>query len=86
VKNQAHAQETIRKSNGHVYDHVKSKVARCLKVQKKVAKAKKKDTYQRTLQQHDPQAKVNAALSVEPYGMRFGDKQSTWARRTEQAI
>ena len=54
VKSQAHAQETIRKSNGHVYDHVKSKVARCLKVQKKVAKAKKKDTYQRTLQMYDP--------------------------------
>jgi hypothetical protein len=49
-------------------------VARCLKVQKKVAKAKKKDTYQRNLQMYDPQAKANAALSVEPYGMKFGDK------------
>ena len=29
---------------------------------------------------------MNAALSVEPYGMRFGDKQSTWAKRTEEAI
>ena len=86
MKTQAHAQETIRKSHGHVYDHVKSKVARCLKVQKKVAKAKKKETYQRTLQMHDPQAQVNAALSVEPYGMKFGDRQSNWARRTEEAI
>ena len=29
---------------------------------------------------------MNAALSVEPYGMRFGDKQSTWVKRTEEAI
>jgi hypothetical protein len=49
VKDQAHMQESIRKSHGHVYDHVKSKVARCLKVQKKVAKAKKKETFQRNL-------------------------------------
>ena len=86
VKAQAHAQEVIRKQNGHAFDHVKSKVARCLKVQKKVAKAKKKDTFQRTLQMQDPQASLNAALSVEPYGMRFGDKKSTWAKRTEEAI
>jgi hypothetical protein len=32
VRDQAFHQETIRKSNGHVYDHVRSKVARCLKV------------------------------------------------------
>ncbi len=38
VKQQAHYYEGIRKSKGHCYDHVKSKVARCLKVQKKVAK------------------------------------------------
>ena len=34
----------------------------------------------------DPQASMNAALSVEPYGMRFGDKKSTWAKRTDEAI
>jgi hypothetical protein len=35
---------------------------------------------------HDPLASLNAALSVEPYGMRFGDKQSTWAKKTDEAI
>ena len=35
---------------------------------------------------NDPQASLNAALSVEPYGMRFGDKKSTWVKKTEEAI
>jgi len=29
---------------------------------------------------------LNAQLSVEPYGMRFGDKTAEWARRTQKAI
>ncbi len=42
VRQRAHQQSSIRSSNGKSYGHVKSKVARCLKVQKKVAKANKK--------------------------------------------
>jgi hypothetical protein len=29
---------------------------------------------------------LNAQLSVEPYGMRFGDKTADWARRTQFAV
>lgn len=42
VKERANLQKSIRSSNGGAYTNVKSKVARCLKVQKKVAKDKKK--------------------------------------------
>jgi len=42
VKERANFQKSIRSSNGSAYSNVKSKVARCLKVQKKVAKYKKK--------------------------------------------
>ena len=83
VKERAYMQATIRSSNGGAYSQVKSKVARCLKVQKKVAKAQKKAKNQRIVELNDSQQNLNAQLSVEPYGMRFGDKTADWARRTQ---
>lgn len=86
VKERAYMQATIRSSNGGAYSQVKSKVARCLKVQKKVAKAQKKAKNQRIVELNDSQQNLNAQLSVEPYGMRFGDKTADWARRTQFAV
>jgi hypothetical protein len=80
VKERANFQKSIRSSNGGAYSNVKSKVARCLKVQKKVAKDKKKAN--KFYDTSDSQQNLNAQLSVEPYGMRFGDKKAEWARRT----
>jgi hypothetical protein len=49
-----------------------------------VAKAaKKKANYQRrNTELTDSEYALNEQLSVEPYGMRFGDKTANWARKT----
>jgi len=60
VKERAYMQATIRSSNGGAYSQVKSKVARCLKVQKKVAKAQKKAKNQRLVELNDSQQNLNA--------------------------
>jgi len=84
VKHRAELQASIRQSKGHFYDHVKSKVARCIKVQKKIAKANKKR--QTAVDDNSEQAQMSKALSVEPYGLKFGAKNGTWVERAREAI
>jgi len=63
---------------------VKSKVARCLKVQKKTAKANKKK--HQAVEDNSDEALLSKALSVEPYGLKFGSKIGTWAERAKEAF
>lgn len=84
VMQRAELQASIRQSKGHFYDHVKSKVARCLKVQKKIAKANKKKQY--AVEDTSEQAQLSKALSVEPYGLKFGTKSGAWVDRAREAI
>jgi len=88
VKQNAYNQASIRQSKGRCYDHVKSKVARCLKVQKKVLKdnkRKKASPYAAADQDvSEEQFQLNNALSVEQLGMQFGSKNASWVRRTEE--
>jgi len=55
-----------------------------------VAKAAKKkadnNNNRRNGELNDSEYTLNEQLSVEPYGMRFGDKTADWARRTQHAV
>lgn len=86
IKYRAEMQASIRQSKGHCFDHVKSKVARFLKVQKKFNKVnnKKKATVEEN--NDDVLALMSKALSVEPYGMRFDAKNGSWIERTKEAM
>ena len=74
VRGRAEQQATIRQSKGHCYDNVKSKVARCLKVQKKTALKKKRgNPYERA-----------GPLSVEPLGLKYDS--GSWVVRASEAL
>jgi hypothetical protein len=57
IKDRASHQATLRHSKA--YSHVKSKVARCLKVQNKVAKNSKKKRVEEILKQSSEKAHIN---------------------------
>lgn len=72
---------------------MKSKVARCLKVQKKVNKLKKQAAQDSALAtegsqniESNYQMSMNEALSVDMLGLNFGDKNALSQKKTEKNI
>jgi len=84
VMHNADMQATLRHSKA--YDHVRSKVARCLKVQTKVNRQNKRKKAHEKLMEVSEEAQLNHKLSVEPVGMKFGPKNSSWAEKTRESM
>jgi len=84
VMQRADLQATLR--HAKAYEHVKSKVARCLKVQNKVAKQNKRKKVQEHIMETSEEALLNSKLSVEPFGLRFGSKNSAWVEKTRESM
>lgn len=85
VMHNAGMQATLRQSN-KAYDHVRSKVARCLKVQSKVSKQNKRKKAHEKLMEVSEEAQLNHKLSVEPVGLKFGPKNTSWVEKTRESM